>query len=1149
MTERPVQPTDDIVRKQLEASDPEASVWVAANAGSGKTHVLTQRVLRLLLTGVAPEAILCLTYTKAAAAEMRARVSAKLGEWALMSDTELHAALQDLEKTPPGAAQLGRARTLFALALETPGGLKINTIHAFCESVLHRFPLEAQVPFGFQVIEDAQRADLIRHARERTVADGLEGKGPLVSVLDKVFSLLSDSQIDAAISEALSSMRSLRPILASRAGAKQILRDFVGYDGTQSSADIRRQIETETCLVPGDCRELIAMLDGDPGKSRRFVDLIARAQNPDRLTFEEMYAAFFTGNGAPRAGLMPQNAIKAAPSLHERFLAEQARFAQLCERLTSATLVERSEAVLDLIAAIVDDYERQKRARSLLDFDDLIDRTMALLGSAEQAAWVRYKLDAGIAHILVDESQDTNFEQWSVVNQLADEFFDGADAAGPVRTLFAVGDQKQSIFSFQGAQPRLFGETGRAYAKKARNVARIWRQIDLKASFRTLPAILNAVDLVFDDPARAAALLSGDSAIAHESARTHTGGVVALWPLVQQQPVDAHTDNWPLPDDVTGVKSAARENAEKIVATIDTWLKSKRPVGARARAIRPDDILILVQARNLGFKEIIRALKRAEIPSPGADRLAVSNHIAVMDLLTLGDVLLNPADDLGLAALLRSPLFEVTEDNLFDLAHGRSGTLWQALRESSAPYAVNAYSQLHDWRSRLDFERPYEFFANVLYGQGGLRRFHARLGEEVDDVLSEFLDLALDHERAEQPSLQGFLAQMRSRDISIKRELAEAGGGVRVMTVHGAKGLEAPIVILADAASKPQGSQTRRSVYFEESPKGEFFVHASAARDHVAATTPLLEGEQTAQSEEYWRKLYVAMTRAEDELHVCGTLSAKGKADGSWYNAIAAALADQTCAHDLSDKITADIYPANYVAPAPLADHATPKPEQRTTLSFDPLPEPQTRKILTPSSASAHDQATTDSFQTYGEALREAPYDADQARREGIAQHALLQHLGRVPEADRPHVAKLAMQALLPESPTRHALLIEKIERILTNPAFADLFGPQSRAEVPILANARRGKELIKIAGRIDRLIISAGTITIVDYKSDANPPPTAADISTAYVTQLALYAVVLKDLYPAHEILAAILWTTSEFLMPIPPSLLHVTVPDIILA
>jgi ATP-dependent helicase/nuclease subunit A len=454
----------DTSRAQSRATDPSHSIWVEANAGSGKTFVLTRRVLRLLLAGVRPESILCLTYTKAAAAEMRKRVSQQLAEWAVLEEAKLREKLTDLLGTPPDAAGLHVARTLFARALETPGGLRILTIHAFCEAVLHRFPIEAGVPFDFSVIEEDQQTQLILAARESVLAEGLRGHANGAAV-ETLFHLLSDHHITEAIGAALSKGARLKPLLADPEGAKARLRRLVGLSNV-SAVELIESTVRDTLLTPNVLRHLVSTLGGNPEGNRKCVDLLARIdpEQPDR---EKLYAAFFTGKDEPRTGLLTKAQQTAYPHFFELLTAEQDRFVALETAIRAAQLVERSNAVLDILAAIAKRYEDQKRRRALLDFDDLVDRLGDLLDNLEIGPWVQYKLDAGIEHILVDESQDTNDQQWRVVRALAAEFFVGEGAARRPRSVFAVGDQKQSIYSFQGAQPALFGTTGYDFARRA----------------------------------------------------------------------------------------------------------------------------------------------------------------------------------------------------------------------------------------------------------------------------------------------------------------------------------------------------------------------------------------------------------------------------------------------------------------------------------------------------------------------------------------------------------------------------------------------------------------------------------------------------------------------------------------------------------
>ena len=1122
----------DTSRAQSRATDPSHSIWVEANAGSGKTFVLTRRVLRLLLAGVRPESILCLTYTKAAAAEMRKRVSQQLAEWAVIEEAKLREKLTDLLGTPPDAVSLHVARTLFARALETPGGLRILTIHAFCEAVLHRFPIEAGVPFDFSVIEEDQQAQLILTARENVLAEGLRG-GANGTAVETLFQLLSDHHIGEAIGAALSKGARLKPLLADPEGAKIRLKRLVGLSNV-SAADLVASATRDTLLTPDVLLQLVSTLGGNPEGSRKCVDLLARLdpESPDR---EGLSAAFFTGKGEPRASLLTKAEQTAYPHFLDLLTAEQERLVALETAIRAARLVERSNAVLDILVAIARRYEDDKRRRALLDFDDLVDRLGNLLDNLEIGPWVQYKLDAGIEHILVDESQDTNDQQWRVVRALAAEFFVGEGAARRPRSVFAVGDQKQSIYSFQGAQPALFGTTGYDFARQAKAADMAFARLPLHTSFRTLSGILEAVDKVCARSDIQLALLATDSVL-HTAARSQPGGSVTLWPPIQAQKSEAGDGQWPL-EPVEAEQSAARQVAMRIAREIKGWIDSGRPLAQRGRAVTADDVLILVQSRSTLFQEIIRALRLCGVATPGADRLTVTGHIAVLDLLALIDVLLNPADDLQLAALLRSPLFDFSEDDLFNLASTRAErqTLWSALLASALPAARAAAERLTVWRANLDFERPFEFLAKVLYADHGLKRFHARLGTEVDEVISEFLQLALDHEQREQPSLQGFAADMRQRNVSIKRELAEGGSGVRVMTVHGAKGLEAPIVIMADAASKPAAKQIGSPVYIVSDNPGPLLIHASNQRQHVPATLEIKEETDANLAQEYWRKLYVAMTRAEDELYVTGALTQTGKLEGSWYEAIEWALSDDAEMIESEAGISAIVYPIVRPSPVSIVGPSAKRPAPFVWIEPEPLPAFAPPATTSPSRA-YEAQANAPALATAAERVR----DAETARKSGIALHALLQHLGKIDRALWPNVIPRALEVLLPDMPGEQARLAPKARSILDRPEFAEIFGPNSRAELPFLVDVFRDGEPIRLSGRMDRLVVDDHSVLVIDYKSDAVTPKSSDDVPPRYVTQLSLYALVASQLFPGRTVQAAILWTELESLMNLPSELLE---------
>ncbi|HTO29263.1 MAG TPA: UvrD-helicase domain-containing protein, partial [Devosia sp.] len=544
---------------QAKAADPNLSIWVSANAGSGKTFVLTRRVLRLLLAGATPQSILCLTYTKAAAAEMRGRVAEELARWATMPEPELVRELKDVLGSVPVPRLVERARTLFAQALETPGGLKIVTIHAFCESVLHRFPLEAGVPFDFKVIEDEDRIRLLAATRAAVIAEGLGGKGAALAV-ETLFNLLSDFQIEEAITLALADGRRLKDVLENIPASKANLRRQLGMPEPRALAEINDEIVGGRLLDAGDIARLLAL--GGKTVTNRLGGLAVGVP-----AAEDWCAGFLTEKEQPIANFPGKAVEKADFALSQRCQAEADRLATLMVERRTSLIIARSEALLDVVAAVAARYQQHKRARSLLDFDDLVAKLGDLLEDDRVGRWVQYKLDTAIDHILVDESQDTNPEQWRVVRAIATEFFEGAGAVDRLRSLFAVGDQKQSIYSFQGAEPTLFGDTGSLFERRAAEVSVPFQRVPLHTSFRTLPEILKAVDKVTDLPGMQDNLLELQK-VHHDTARPMAGGSVTLWPPVQQQAAASGAGEWPLEPAQGGERTAPRQVAERIARAI-----------------------------------------------------------------------------------------------------------------------------------------------------------------------------------------------------------------------------------------------------------------------------------------------------------------------------------------------------------------------------------------------------------------------------------------------------------------------------------------------------------------------------------------------------------------------------------------------------
>src|SRR5438045_1897350 len=788
---------------QRQALGPEASVWVSASAGTGKTKVLTDRLLALMLDGTDPARILCLTFTRAAAAEMANRVNARLAAWATLPPGQLDDELAALIGRMPDQYETTLARQLFARVLDSPGSAKIATIHAFCQSLLRRFPLEAGVPPEFAVLDERGAAEALAEAAETVIAKARDDRAP-------------------APAEAL--------------------------------AVVARYI---------------------PDRRRDMLDAYA--------------GVFLTNEGAIRQNLITKSANdKAAGDARAVLETEAHRMLRFTHQRAGAMLVEATIALIRLGDAVLRAYEERKRLHGLLDFDDLVVKTLELLRRPGIAPWVLFKLDGGLDHILIDEAQDTNPDQWDIVKALADEFFTGEGGVGRERnrTVFAVGDAKQSIYSFQRADPRAFVAMRQHFETRVTAAQQHWRTVPLEISFRATAPLLAAVDAVFREGTAAADGVALDGAIIrHVAAREGHAGRVELWPPVMPDP-DEELDLAAL----AGARQRSVEPrtrlANAIAATIADWLLKGERLEARDRAIRPGDIMVLVRRRNLFVTDLIRALKERNVPVAGADRLVLTEQLAAQDLIALGHFLLLPEDDLNLAAVLKGPLFGFSEEQLFQVAHSRSKgqKLWHRLRElAGGDLVMHAASErLSELRARADYVPPFELYAEILGAGGGRRAILERLGPEAGDPVEEFIALALTYEREHVPSLQGFLHWLVAGGIEVKRDFGERQRDeVRILTVHGAKGLEASIVFLPDTLQLPDWPP--RLLWSDDDA-----LPLWCARKALEA--PFYTGERgkfrARQMQEYRRLLYVALTRAQDRLYVCGWETKKPSKDGTTWHSL-----------------------------------------------------------------------------------------------------------------------------------------------------------------------------------------------------------------------------------------------------------------------
>ncbi|HEY2444641.1 MAG TPA: double-strand break repair helicase AddA [Rhizomicrobium sp.] len=1105
-----------------DAADPARSAWVSAHAGTGKTYTLANRVTRLLLAGAAPQRILCLTYTKAAAAEMSGRLFAQLGRWAMLDDAKLAQSIEEIGAGRRGAEELREARRLFALALETPGGLKIRTIHAFCQHLLARFPIEAQIPPSFDVLDEQTARELIADARNHVLERAGEGEQKLAQATEFLATHSDETRLGQIVDSVLGGdRRKFEQFLERHARNEASIGAAIAHAHGVAVDDHHEDIAARFCAKMAKAgeqlEEIVHWLKGGKSTDRKISDALAAALESG--AYHDFAKVFFTSEGAPRKALATNGLIAENPHLHARFKNVADGFAEAETRCRAARAAQLAISALVLAQAVHEEYSRAKRARAVLDYDDLISATLRLLEKGDAAAWVLYKLDGGLDHILIDEGQDTSEQQWRIVRRLAEEFYSGNSArSGAPRSLFVVGDEKQSIFSFQGADPAQFAINREFFEARAGSD---FLSTGLTVSRRSASEILDFVDAVFaPDEVREGV---SSKPIKHETARTQALGRVIFWPTVK--PIDdVKPDPWQAPVDVEPKSSPVMQLASQIARRIKSWTDGRTRLPGHERPIQPGDIMVLVPRREPFASELIRQLKLGGVPVAGADRIQLNEQIAVMDLVALGRFTLLPEDDLNLAALLRSPLIEFSEEELYALAESRGSTLWNEIvsRRGEWPALESAHAFLAECRSRADFAPPFEFYAQALGPQGGRKRLLARLGAEANDSIDEFLSLALAYEQLNTLSLEGFLHWLEAGDAQIKRDMERGRDEVRVMTVHGAKGLEADIVILPDTTTIPQSSGHHGALFYAGDAVA-FPVRDAEAPEQVRKAKA--EADDAA-LREHRRLLYVALTRARDELHICGFEGRHGIKEGSWYDIMRPAAEMLGIAIKEGDDFQRadgdrEMLPA--IAAAVPAPAALPDWAKRAARAEGARP-----RLIRPSEA-ADEPPRVPPRMERGPQARFA---------RGILVHALLAHLPELAPEQRERAARRYLSARGAAAEMQEALLAETFA-ILDDPQFAEAFAPGSRAETAIVADLPELGAGARISGRLDRVAVTDEKVLVIDFKTNRPPPERAGDVAPLYLGQMALYRAALAKLYPGRRIDCALVWTEGPRLMALPSALL----------
>ena len=1114
---------DDATLRQIAAAKPDSSTWVSANAGSGKTKVLTDRVARLLLAGTPPQHILCLTYTKAAASEMQNRLFKRLGAWAMMPDEALSAELRSLAPNDTLTdAEMRHARTLFARAVETPGGLKIQTIHSFCGALLRRFPLEAGVSPQFKELDERETNTILAEVLD-TLADGSERDA-----------------IDAVATH-ISGQNDIDPLHL----AQHVVRKREAFDTPASTADIWRWFDLPDGYSEQDLLGSVFLGDEDHAlssaatameKSPNKTDITAAAilrkwigAPPSIGLLHDMIASLLVKSGdnqglsrfgRTHSGLPTKKFVTLEPDTVRQLAELMERVSQASPHLRALQSAKKTAALHQFAQALLTPYFDIKSRLGLLDFDDLVQKARDLLSISSVAQWVLFRLDGGIDHILVDEAQDTSPDQWTVIRLLAEEFTVGEGARPNVtRTIFVVGDKKQSIYSFQGAAPDAFDEMKHHFEERLEDAGHRLQDVALQHSFRSSPAILNLTDQTFAHTGGHG--VGGDTH--HIAFFKDTPGRVDQWPLVEPEKSEADPDDWENPTDLI----APEHHSIQLAGMIARNVKSMIETGSIPRknmentTIEPGDILILVRNRSGLFYPMIRALKHLNLPVAGADQLVLNDELAVKDMTSLLAFLSLQDDDLALAEALKSPLFGWSEQDLFSLAHKRTeATLWRELRARRTEWPVTA-DILDDLRTTSDYMRPYDLIQRVLVRHGGRKKFLARLGIEAEDGLDALLHQALHYETTQTPSLTGFIGWLGAEKIKLKRVLDESSNLIRVMTVHGSKGLEAPIVILPDTLREPKEPSDELITL-----EGGQMAWKSSKDSNPEALKEALTQLKNKNDEEERRLLYVAMTRAENWLIVAGAGPIK-KDSSCWYQLVengmrAAGATEMAFPSGIGARYEHGAWPERTGTPKEKALNTTELPSwvQKTAVIDN-----EAAPFLSPSDLGGA-KALSGSASSR---------DEEAAMRYGNQLHLLLEHLPNHPEQDWKDIA----QSLL-GSGELYATLAE-LETVLAEATRSirqaydwDVFGATSLAEVPF-SGVLPSLNTQAVHGIIDRLIVDTDVVRIVDFKSNEVVPETPDQVPDGLLRQMGAYFEICSAIYPTKKIEVAILWTRTATLMPLP--------------
>lgn len=1066
------------IKQQQLATNPMACAWVSASAGTGKTKVLIDRLLALLLHGAKPEHVLCLTFTKAAASEMQQRLLSALQDWVLQDEADLRQTLTSLLAKPPTVEQLLRARQLYTLTLEAPGGLKISTIHGFCQTLLARFPLEAGITPNPKLLDERQGDEILDQAKRRVLAHALsQDQQGLTRILVSYF---KDGSFQDVLQEVLSNRRYFYKILDKYPNLEAYTVTLcqkleLNIPENILDPDLPLSYFCQAYQLSSSDREQLLAIAAE--SDNPILAEWLRCDAAARMDLFDTYCSLY---------LTKKGDFLKKPKV--AFEAEAQQVYRLKKTLEALELAQKSACIFSLARDVFHEYQQLKQRQNLLDYDDLIEKTINLLTQPDISPWILHKLDGGVQHLLVDEAQDTNPDQWRVILALTDDFLTSDQKH---RTLFVVGDVKQSIYSFQGASPHDFIQLRDWFREKCQAIGQSWYDIDLAVSFRSTPEILLTVDKIINQPEHQIAIQFHDQKTQHLAFRGDHQGSIYLLPAILTDKQTTSLAPWPIPDQPRRIETPLDQVCQQAGLKIQQLLGEKVVLPSTGKPIQPKDILILVKQRGDLAPQLIRYLKKQAIPVAGMDRFLLNNHLAVQDLIALGQFLLLPQDDLALACVLKGPLIELTEEELMHLAAPRAESLWQELNQrclESIKYQ-HAFDFLKSLLRDVDYLTPYQLYHSILFKLEGLKKFRGHFGLEADDAIMEFLNYAFKMSENQLTTLQQFLGEIQKTNQEIRRDSADnTQNQVRVMTVHGSKGLQAPVVFIVEKF-KNRSMPDRLLWELNEAREGTFMIMRPRSDADTSYTSQLKAKAEQLEDQEDKRLFYVALTRAQDHLYLTGYGNSEIP-ENSWYQW----LKSYVPLMDVDD----------LPAPYQVAKHGQNKD---ANWLLNPVKHRKTSVMVS----------------------EEESGEQTLAMQRGTLIHRLFELLLDLPVSAREKMAKSYLQKHnINNIDIPLAAILDTLSSEMLHP-FAQR---QSIAEMEI---AGVDGKLI----RLDRVAVAKNVIKILDFKTSESIPSSVSQTPKAILSQLADYARSMVAVYPNHRIECYLLWTVGPVLHYVPEMLL----------